>query len=149
MRRRVSCPIVLVLAAIASSAGGAEPILAPVPNTQADGSVTAIDDRAAAMHQYFYVDFPRQLRALQRERQLAEADLALVARRVESYRPFRSFGRYAATYTADLSWQVELVAAQHRLECVLEKEVELWRERRIAAEAVALAAQAASATMPK
>jgi hypothetical protein len=126
--------MVLVLAAIASSAGGAEPILAPVPNSQADGSITVIDNRAIAMHEYFYIDFPRQLRALQRERELAEADLALAALRVESYRPFRSFGRYAATYTADLSWQVELIAAEYRLECLREKEADLWRQRRLIAE---------------
>jgi hypothetical protein len=149
MRCAFCCSIILVLLSIAGDADAAEPIITPAAYIPATHSIATVTDRTAEMHQYFYVDFPRQLRALQRERELAEADLALVARRVESYRPFRSFGRYAATYTADLSWQVELLAAEHRLECVREKEIDLWRERRMAAEAVAMAAQAASATMSR
>ena len=83
MRRHVSCPIVLVLAAIASGTGGAEPIQAPIPNAPATHNGETVDDRAIAMHQYFYIDFPRQLKSLQNEKQLAEAELNLIARRVE------------------------------------------------------------------
>jgi hypothetical protein len=88
-----------------------------------------------AIHEYFYIDFPRQLQLLQNEKQLAEAELDLIARRVESYRPFRSFGRYAATHTVDQSWQIALLAAQQRLECLRNDEADLWRQRRALAAA--------------
>lgn len=100
----------------------------------------ALDARALALHQYFYVDFPRQLQTLENETQLAEAELALIARRVESYRPFRSFGHYAATYTVDQSWQVALLAAQQRLQCLRNDQADLWRQRGLAVAAFALEA---------
>jgi hypothetical protein len=101
-----------------------------------DRGVIAIDARTLALHQYFYVDFPRRLQALESEAQLAEAELALMARRVESYRPFRSFGRYAATYTVDQSWQIAWLAAQQRLECLRNDQADLWRQRTMAAAAL-------------
>ena len=130
-----------------STAHAAESVPPPVPASQATRSVAATTDhspltthQALAVHQYFYNDFPRQLAALQNEKQLAEAELALIARRVESYRPFRSFGRYAATYTVDQSWQIALLAAEQRLECLRNDEADLWRERRLAAAALASSA---------
>jgi hypothetical protein len=133
----VSCLLTLSVSAI-TRGQSAEPIPAPIPAAPATRSVAAVDARDVALNYYFYVDFPRQLKALQYEKERAEAELDLIARRVESYRPFRSFGRYAATYTADLSWRVELLAAQHRLECLRDKEADLWRERRAVAAATAL-----------
>ena len=127
-----------LLISMASAVYAAEPIsgdlLTAAPATR---SVAATAD--VTLHQYFYVDFPRQLQLLQNEIALAEAELALIARRVDSYRPFRSFGRYAATYMADQSWQVALLAAQHRLECLRYHEADLWRQRRQFAEALAVA----------
>jgi hypothetical protein len=119
-------------------AASAEPIAAPLADAPATRSVVAVDARTLAMHQYFYVDFPRRLQMLENEIQLAEAELALIARRVESYRPFRSFGRYAATYTADQSWQIAWVAAKHRVECLRNDQADLWRQRTFAAAAFAL-----------
>ena len=129
--------IVLIIAPIASAA---EPIATPAPAAPATHGVAAIDARTLALHQYFYVDFPRQLQQLENETQLAEAELALIARRVESYRPFRSFGRYAATYTADQSWQIALLAAQQRLECLRNDQADLWRQRSLAAAAFSVQA---------
>jgi hypothetical protein len=106
----------------------------------APSAARAAEPTELALHQYFYIDFPRQLQFLQNEKQLAEAELNHIARRVESYRPFRSFGRYAATYTVDQSWQIALLAAQQRLECLRNDEADLWRQRRLAAEALALSA---------
>ena len=126
--------IVLIIAPIASAA---EPIATPAPAAPATHGVAVIDARTLALHQYFYVDFPRQLQQLENETQLAEAELALIARRVESYRPFRSFGRYAATYTADQSWQIAVLAAQQRLECLRNDQADLWRQRTLAAAAFA------------
>jgi hypothetical protein len=128
----------------APMASSAEPIATPVPAAPATRSVAAMDARSVAaldartlaIHQYFYVDFPRQLQTLENETQLVEAELALIVRRVESYRPFRSFGRYAATYTADQSWQIALLAAQQRLECLRNDQADLWRQRGFAAAAL-------------
>jgi hypothetical protein len=85
------------------------------------------------LNQYFYVDFARQLQALDNQSQLAEAELALIARRVESYRPFRSFHQYAATYTVDQQWQLALLAAQQRVQCLRNAQADLWRQRQMMA----------------
>ena len=147
MRRNLICLFTaLVLLNNAPTASSAEPIAAPAPSAPATRSVAAIDANALAMHQYFYIDFPRQLQTLENETQLAEAELALIARRVASYRPFRSFGRYAATYTVDQSWQVALLAAQHRLECLRNDRADLWHQRGLAA--AAFTGEAAQASRP-
>ena len=109
----------------------------PNSATPATRSVAAVDARQLALHQYFYVDFPRQVQALENEIELAEAEYDLIARRVASYRPFRSFGTYAATYTVDQSWQVALLAAGYRLECLRDQQADLWRQRGMVAAAVA------------
>jgi len=128
--RHLALLVVLSLNALAQAA---EPIALGVPTAPATPSVAAIDARALAVHQYFYVDFPRHVQALANETELAEAELALIARRVDSYRPFRSFGRYGATYFADQSWQVELLAAQQRLECLRDLDADLWRQKQVTA----------------
>jgi hypothetical protein len=130
MRPSTVCAIaILIAASVSLAATAAEPIAIGVPAAPAKPSVTAIDARAFAVHQYFYVDFPRHVQALANEKELAEAELALIARRVDSYRPFRSFGRYAATYFADQSWQIEMLAAQQRLECIRTAQADLWRQK--------------------
>jgi hypothetical protein len=137
MHRNLMCLFAALIALGHSPmASSAEPIAVPVADAPATRSVAAIDARTLAMHQYFYVDFPRRLQALENETQLAEAELELIARRVESYRPFRSFGRYAATYTADQSWQIAWVAAQHRVECLRNDRANLWRQRGLMAAAL-------------
>jgi hypothetical protein len=85
------------------------------------------------LQQYFYVDFPRQLQWLDNQTQLAEAELTLIARRVNGYRPFRSFHQYAATYTVDQEWQIALLAAQQRVECLRNARSDLWRQRQMVA----------------
>jgi hypothetical protein len=121
----------------AAAAAEAELVLAP-PATQ---SIAVEEVNAAAvgeapptaqqvvLHQYFYVDFPRAVDRLAYERQLAEAELTLVARRLEQAAPARSFGMYSATFTADMAWQIDYLAAQRRLECLQQAEADLWRQR--------------------
>ena len=139
----ISHIVALAVLNSAHSANAAELVPAP-PATHSVAAAThhspLTTHQALALHQYFYIDFPRQLEALQNEKQLAEAELNLIARRVESYRPFRSFGRYAATYTVDHSWQIALLAAEQRLECIRNDEADLWRQR----QAVAIAYQVKS-----
>ncbi len=135
MRRIPLCLAATIALCTVASVDAAEPIAALAPAAPATRAVAAIDARTLALHQYFYVDFPRQLQSLENETQLAEAELALIARRVDSYRPFRSFGRYAATYTADQSWQIAWRAAQQRLECLRNDQADLWRQRTMAAAA--------------
>ena len=137
MHRNSMCLFAAVIAlGPVQAAQSAEPIAVPIADAPATRSVAAIDARTLEMHQYFYVDFPRRLQALENETQLAEAELALIARRVESYRPFRSFGRYAATYTADQSWQIARIAAQQRVECLRNDQADLWRQRGLMAAAL-------------
>jgi hypothetical protein len=85
------------------------------------------------LQQYFYMDFPRQIQWLDNQTQFAEAELALIARRVNGYRPFRSFHQYAATYTVDQQWQLALLAAQQRVQCLQNAQADLWRQRQMIA----------------
>jgi hypothetical protein len=85
------------------------------------------------LQQYFYVDFPRQIQWLDNQTQLAEAELTLIARRENGYRPFRSFHQYAATYTVDQQWQLALLAAQQRVQCLQNAQADLWRQRQLIA----------------
>jgi hypothetical protein len=125
--------IALALAAslLSLSATAAEPL---PPDGSAPAEAPVVDANQLALHQYFYIDFPRQLEALQYKRYLAEAEIALIARRLETFRPSRSFGRYSATYTADLAAQIDLLAAQRALACLRDAEADLWRQRRLLAE---------------
>jgi hypothetical protein len=129
MRRTIFCIVATLF--VEAYAGATEPL---PPGTPLPTAAPSIDHNQLALHRYFYVDFPRQLEALHYKRQLAEAEIALLARRLETYRPSRSFGRYGATYTADLAAQIELLAAQRVLTCLRDEEADLWRQRRLIAE---------------
>jgi hypothetical protein len=132
MPRTINC--LAAALALITVARAAEPIPPGVSTAPTASPVAVLDPTQLAVHQYLYVDFPRQLQALQYQRELAEAEIALIARRLETSRPSRSFGRYSATYTADLAWHIDLLAAQRRLECLRDDEAELWRQRRLIAE---------------
>jgi hypothetical protein len=86
-----------------------------------------------AAHQYFYLDFSRQLQALDDAIVLAEYNVVYWQQRVAGYQPFRSFGRYAATYSVDQRAQLQLVAAQQELACLVRAKGDLWRERQLRA----------------
>lgn len=100
----------------------------------------AVGAQALALHQYFYVDFPRAVQAVVDERTLLEAEVKALELRVAGYRPFRSFRQYGATYTADIGWQLELLAARQRLAWLANTEADLWRERSLVAATLAPAA---------
>jgi hypothetical protein len=134
MRRTIFCLAALLFSITIAKA--AEPLPAPVPAAPAMRSIAAVEPSDAALHQYFYIDFPRRVQALEYERRLAEAEIALIGRRLETSRPSRSFGRYSATYTAELAWQIDLLAVQRRIQCLQDDEADLWRQRRIVAEAL-------------
>lgn len=105
----------------------------PAPKAGAEKTQFVIDAKATiALNQYLYSDFPRQMQEVVNQRQLAEAEVRALALRVNSYRPFRSFHQYGATYTADMNWQLELLAARQRLACLATAEADLWRERELA-----------------
>jgi hypothetical protein len=135
--RRLACAAAAVAFLFAASprSDAAEAVVGdPV-----DAGVQVIDPQALAVHQYFYVDFPQRLAALQAERSLAEAEIRSLERRVDSYRPMRSFHQYGATYTADMRWQWELAAARLNLVCLQNAESALWRERQLTAMRLAAA----------
>jgi hypothetical protein len=73
------------------------------------------------------------LQAVANERALLEAELALAARRADSFRPFRSFGRYGATYFTDQAAQIDVLALRQQLACLATVEADLWRERQLRA----------------
>jgi len=112
---------VTMLAACAASSTAGEPTVS---------AASTIDLRA---YQYIYADFPRRLRALRDQQALAEAELIVAYNRAASYEPFRRFGRYAATYMADQTAQLEVLAAQQRLRCLHDDVTALWRERQAVA----------------
>lgn len=98
--------------------------------------VRAFNPAAAQLSQYFYVDFPRALAAADAEIALAAQVVAVEQARVISYQPFRSFHQYGATYFAEQSARVNLLAAQQRLECARQYRDALWRERQLVAAAL-------------
>jgi hypothetical protein len=99
--------------------------------THADDALAPTTFTAAELqlHQYFYIDFPRRLQAIDDQTTLAEHEVRLLQERVDGYRPFRSFGRYSAAYTADRLAQLHLLAAQQRLACLAHARTDHWRER--------------------
>lgn len=84
---------------------------------------------ALALHEYIYQAFPRQLDAVDNDIFLAERNVAFLQARVNSYRPFRSFGSYSAAYGADQLAQLELLAGAQQLDCLRRQKDDLWRER--------------------
>ncbi|HMO84926.1 MAG TPA: hypothetical protein PKC18_08420 [Lacipirellulaceae bacterium] len=92
-----------------------------------------------AWHDLFYVEFARQLADVNAQIVLAERHVGLLRRKVDSYRPMRSFGRYGATYLADQSAQLQLLAAEYDLQCLLRAKSDLWRRRQLMAHDASLA----------
>ena len=149
MRWRRICALSLIIssAVTAPRCSAAEDLGEPLLVAPATRSVTArveAETTAAptaptaeqlALHRYFYIDFPRAIERVTAERHLAEAELSLVARRLEQAAPARSFGAYGAIYTADLAWQIDYAAAQLRLVCLQNAEADLWRQRQSVAAA--------------
>jgi hypothetical protein len=117
-RRRNARALVLVLAWFPRPLA-ADEYAAPLPLTATQ----------LVLHQYVYVDFPRQLEAVNSAIAFAEKEVLFASRRVDSYRPFRSFGRYAATYTADQAAQLHLLFVQQQLHCLRRQKSGLWQER--------------------
>ncbi len=101
---------------------------------QASAEPPAARSAEQQLGQYFYVDFPARLDSINNQIALAEAEVTLLARRVNQYRPMRSFGMYGATYFADQSAQLALLAAQQRVACLQGQKIALWRERQIVGE---------------
>jgi hypothetical protein len=126
-RRLAFLAIVALLAARPAALRAAEPL---PPVEPAPVAAATID---LAAYRYIYDEFPRQMRSLQNHIALAEAEVAVAYDRFEGYRPFRSFGRYAATYTADQAAQLHLLALAQQLECLRDEEATLWRQRQAAA----------------
>lgn len=122
-----SCSIAAAVAVVAAIG------LSPTIVKADEGEIQFVDAAQLAAHQYFYVDFPRRLAAIADERTLLEAEVRALEQRVDSYRPFRSFGRYSPAHTADVRWQLTLQAARQRLACLQNAEADLWRQRQLTA----------------
>lgn len=105
-------------------------LVAPEASAQ---SLPPISAEQQLVH-YFYVDFPARLDAINNQIALAEAELTLLARRVDQFRPMRSFRQYGATYLADQAAQVGLLAAHQQVACLHAQKSALWRERQLVAE---------------
>lgn len=88
----------------------------------------------AQLQHYFYVDFPQRLASINNQIAFAEAELTLLGRRVDQYRPMRSFHQYGATYLADQSAQLAVLATRQNLDCLRAQKTALWRERQAVAE---------------
>lgn len=81
------------------------------------------------LHEFIYQQFPRELEARDVAIALAEHNVTYLLARVNSYRPFRSFGSYSPAFAADQLAQLELHAAVQQLECLRRQKDDLWRER--------------------
>src|SRR5690349_12633072 len=105
MPRFTTCLAVLLLLAAATHARAAEGFSAPAITAPVLRGAYHPDSTLVGGG-CFYGGFASQLQAVLYERDLARAELALITRRVDSFRPFRSFGRYGATYFVEQGWQV-------------------------------------------
>ncbi len=110
-----------------------------VSRTAADPPATGV--AAVELQQYFYIDFPCRLESINNQIALAEAELNYQARRADLYRPMRSFHQYGATYLADQSAQISVLAAKHDLDCLRDQRIALWRERQAVAQRMLTPAQ--------
>jgi hypothetical protein len=107
-------------------------LLAAADRSAAQGPIAhqpTLAPSALALHEYIYQQFPRELDAVNDDIALAEHNVAFLAARVNSYRPFRSFGVYSPAYGADQLAQLELHAAVQQLECRRRQKDDLWRGR--------------------
>jgi hypothetical protein len=95
-------------------------------------AAAALTPEALALYQTIYRDVPLQLEALDAEIALAARAVVVAHARVDSYRPFRSFGRYGATYFADQTAQLDLIAAVNQLRCLERQRDLLWQQRQTA-----------------
>jgi hypothetical protein len=112
---------------------GAAAAADPLPAPQAATAIAELE-----MQRYLYVEFPRQIQAINDETALAERHVAFLKQRVDGYQPFRSFHQYAATYTADQLAQLELLAAQQAAARLRHHKADLWRERQMAVQLMLL-----------
>jgi hypothetical protein len=112
-------PITVVSVAVALAA----------PAALAQQPITPLPPRLIELHNFANVDFPRRLEALDSALLFAQHELRFAELRADSYQPFRSFGRYAATLMADQVAQLELIAARQRLECLRRERAVLWQRR--------------------
>ncbi len=116
-------------------------IFAALVASQASAQSPATTPADLELQQYFYVDFPQRLQAINNQISLAEAQQAYLIRRVDSYRPMRSFHQYGATYLADQSSQIAVLAAQQQISCLRDQKIALWRERQAIAQQMLSGAQ--------
>jgi hypothetical protein len=93
---------------------------------------TGLTPEDLALYHTIYRDMPVRLEALDAEIALATRAVIVAKARVDSYRPFRSFGTYGATYFADQTAQLELLAAVNQLRCLERERDLLWQQRQTA-----------------
>ena len=113
----------------------------PIPPGTAQPAAAGLTPAQLAILQYNYVTYPQQLQAVQNDAAFAERRVAYLQNRVASYRPMRSFGQYAATYSADQFAQLQLLAAQQDASCINQQEINLWRERQAIVAALLMQSQ--------
>jgi hypothetical protein len=117
VRLFVACLIALVAAPIARASEPAAPGLTP---------------EALVLYQSIYRDLPLQLETLDAEVALTARAVVVAQARVNSYQPFRSFGKFGATYLADQTAQLELLDAVNQLRCLERQREVLWQQRQTA-----------------
>jgi hypothetical protein len=117
LRFFVACLTTFIAAATAFAAEPARPTLTP---------------ESFALYQVIYRDLPLQFEALDAEIALAARAVLIAQARVNCYQPFRSFGKYGATYFADQTAQLELLAAVNQLRCLERERDILWQQRQTA-----------------
>lgn len=108
--------------------------LTSLAGDRASAQSPAADLLDAQLQQYFYIDFPQRLASINNQIALAEAELTYQGRLVDQYRPMRSFHQYGATYLADHSARLALLATRQNLDCLRAQKTALWRERQAVAE---------------
>ena len=108
-----------VMAAMTSGAAAHEPTLGEAQ--------LALRKAQLRLYQCRYVDYPRERRALDDAIRLTKAEAAVLDRRIEDYRPFRTVGRYSPTVTAEQNARLNRLAAGQELRQLKDERSNLWR----------------------
>jgi len=78
-------------------------------------------------HEYRFVTLPRHRRQLDDQVRLAEAEIAVLQRRLRDYRPFLRVGHYSPVRTFAESHSLALISAEQRLQQLKDERLGLFR----------------------
>ncbi|MAT72592.1 MAG: hypothetical protein CMJ58_24100 [Planctomycetaceae bacterium] len=133
--RSFAVAVVCITLSAAARAEQVEHLPSP-PGTVDDSECAACEPQLVTtlaqrqLSHYLYVTYPNYQAELAARVKMAQANIDMLAARLEAYRPFRSFRHYSPTWTAQQDTRLALLAAQQDLDALRRIEAELPRYHR-------------------